>query len=182
MRKLILFLCAMILVSVAVTHAGPPDRWPINGAGPENVSSGFGYRHDGYGGKEGFHHAIDLAFPEGTPVFATQSGYVTDHWPAPDGYWKGHEVFGGCITIVAPDGWSTFYGHLSGTRVHEGDWIQKGELIGFVGSTGLSTGPHLHYEILIDPVRFLTVTEYHPDGVDPRWYQILSARESALRG
>lgn len=181
MRKLILFLCVLILCAQVLIHAEIPDRWPIEGADASNISSPFGYREDGFGGKKGFHNAIDLAFPEGTPVYATQSGYITDHWPAPDGYWKGHEIYGGCINIISPDGWSTFYGHLSKTYVREGDWIQKGELIGLVGNTGLSTGAHLHYEINIDPERFIKTAAYHPKNVDNRYYQILNQREKALR-
>jgi len=181
MRKLVLFLCIMVLVFTVFAHGQVPDRWPIRGAGPENISSGFGNREDGYGGREGIHRAIDIAFPEGTPVYATHSGYVTDHWPAPDGYWTGHDVLGGCVILIGPDGWSTTYGHLSKTYVHEGSWVQKGELIGLVGNTGMSTGPHLHYEINIDPMRFINAQGYHPDGVDERYYTIDRLREKALR-
>jgi murein DD-endopeptidase MepM/ murein hydrolase activator NlpD len=135
--------------------ADDPDIWPLVDSEREWVSSGFGYREGGYGGRSGFHTAIDIASAEGTIVVSTHEGKVRTHFPPPDRYWKGHVVYGGCLLVVGDDGWATFYGHLSKTFVREGEEVTKGQMIGKVGNTGLSTGNHLHYEILVDPERFL---------------------------
>ena len=118
------------------------------------VSSGCGYRMDPMGGgTEGLHKGADFAGEEGEPVMATLAGRVAEHWPPPDGYYDGHPTFGGYITIEH-DGVllrASLYGHLSETFVHEGDWVEAGEPIGLVGSTGVATGPHLHFELVVDP-------------------------------
>lgn len=148
----------MIFISF-VLFAEAPDIWPILGGESYIITSPFGYRDDGFGGREGFHPAIDIAAPEGTLVLSTMTGVVVDHFLPPGWYhgvyYKGHDVYGGCILIIGEDGYATFYGHLSETCVHEGDVVTKGQVIGKVGSTGLSTGSHLHYEILVDPERFI---------------------------
>jgi len=153
MRKMIVLMVLLIALTT-ILAADAPDIWPILG-GRESISSPFGYREDGFGGKQGFHFAIDIAKPEGAMVLSTMSGTVLDHFPPPNGYFNGHPVYGGCVLIVGDDGWATLYGHLSDTYVKEGQEVVKGQMIGEVGDTGLSTGPHLHYEILIDPERFL---------------------------
>jgi len=94
MKKLITF---WLLMSLMVPlWADDPNIWPLVVANPmENITSGFGYREDGFGGHTGFHPAIDIAAPEGTLVVSTITGIVVDHFPPPDGYWEGHPVFGG---------------------------------------------------------------------------------------
>jgi len=119
------------------------------------VSSGCGYRMDPMGGgTEGLHKGVDLAGVIGTPIKAALAGVVVDHWPAPDGYWRGHSTFGGLIVIDHGDELS-MYGHLSDTCVREGNWVEAGQEIGKLGDTGITTGPHLHFEIVIDPLRYL---------------------------
>jgi len=120
------------------------------------VSSSTGYRMDPMGGgTEGLHKGVDLVAPIGTPVRAVLDGVVVEHWPAPDGYWKGHSVFGGMIVLDHGDGLFSIYGHLSSTNVHEGWQVGAGEVIGQLGDTGIATGPHLHLEIVLDPLRYL---------------------------
>jgi murein DD-endopeptidase MepM/ murein hydrolase activator NlpD len=130
-----------------------PHSPPLDGA---VVSSSCGYRMDPMGGStEGLHKGVDLVAPIGTPVRAVLDGVVVEHWPAPDGYWKGHSVFGGMIVLDHGDGLFSIYGHLSVTYVHEGWTFEAGTIIGEVGDTGISTGPHLHLEIVVDPLRYL---------------------------
>lgn len=114
------------------------------------ITSGFGFRIHPITGRTAFHSGVDLAAAEGTPVVAAQSGRVT--FASYDG------GYGNVVRIAGSDGISTLYGHLSGFAVHEGSDVRAGQTIGFVGSTGSSTGPHLHFELrsdghLIDPVR-----------------------------
>jgi len=120
------------------------------------VSSGTGYRMDPMGGgTEGLHKGVDLAGVIGTPIKAALAGVIVEHWPAPDSYWRGHTIFGGYIVIDHGDGLFTLYGHLSDTCVHEGYWVEAGQVIGRLGDTGITTGPHLHFECVIDPLRYL---------------------------
>ena len=86
------------------------------------------------------HRALDFAAPKGTPVYAAKSGTVRFA-----GYNKGG--YGNLIIIDHAEGYSTYYAHLSKILVSEGDHVKAGEKIGLVGSTGRSTGPHLHFEI-----------------------------------
>lgn len=120
------------------------------------ISSGLGHRVDpieNSGGQIRFHRGVDFAAPEGTPVVAILSGVVIDHWLPPGYYngiyYSGHEDFGGAIYIQDQNG-ITIYGHFSETFVKEGQYIKQGDLIGRVGSTGKSTGNHLHLERLVN--------------------------------
>jgi len=120
------------------------------------VSSGVGYRLDPMGGgDEALHKGMDLVGPVGSPVRAVLAGVVVEHWPAPDDYWRGHPVFGGLVVIYHGDGLFTWYGHLSDTCVHEGFQVEAGQMIGRLGDTGIATGVHLHFEVVVDPLRYL---------------------------
>ena len=120
-----------------------------------HISSGCGYRMDPMGGgTEGLHKGLDLAGTIGTLVKAASSGVVVERWPAPDGYWHGDPILGGKVVIDC--GWYfLIFGHLSASFVHEGDWIDAGDKIGELGDTGICTGPHLHFEVVVDPLRYL---------------------------
>lgn len=131
----------------------PPFVHPLAGAW---ISSGVGYRMDPMGGgTESLHKGDDMVMPIGTPVRAALAGVVVEHWPAPDGYYRGHPVFGGLVVIDHGDGLFSIYGHLSSTCVHEGWRIGAGEVIGQLGDTGIATGPHLHFELVVDPIAYL---------------------------
>jgi murein DD-endopeptidase MepM/ murein hydrolase activator NlpD len=131
----------------------PPYSEPLQGA---RISSGCGYRMDPMGGgTEGLHKGVDLVAPIGTPVRAVLAGTVVEHWPAPDGYWNGHPVFGGLVVIDHGDGLFSIYGHLKSTCVHEGWQVGADQVIGELGDTGIATGPHLHFELVVDPLRYL---------------------------
>jgi len=115
-----------------------PSRIPVPGV---NLSSGFGMRtHPVIGGRRA-HKGIDLAAPTGTPIYATADGTVSKaEWFSSYGLYVSLE-HGGEI--------QTRYGHMSRVSVLSGQQVKKGDIIGYVGSTGRSTGPHLHYEVRI---------------------------------
>lgn len=123
-----------------------PERW---------ISSNVGYRTNPMGGiEEALHKGYDLVAPEGTPVKAAVSGVVREHYPPPNDFYKGDPVYGGKI-VIESDGLLIIYGHFSRTFVTEGDRIEAGEVIGLVGATGMATGPHLHFEVVVDPFKYL---------------------------
>lgn len=134
-----------------------PYRHPLDRSW---VSSGTGYRMNPMGGaEESLHKGIDLVAAENAPVYTALSGVVKEHWLVPGIHYGkryyGDPILGAKIVIDHGDGLFSIYGHLSATYVHEGDWIEMGKPIGKVGDTGITTGPHLHFEIVVDPLRYL---------------------------
>jgi len=130
-----------------------PFRPPLEQAW---ISSGTGYRMDPMGGgTEGLHKGVDLVGPIGSPVRAVLAGVVAEHWPAPNSFFRGHPVFGGLVVIDHGEGLFSLYGHLSETCVHEGWQVKAGQVIGSLGDSGITTGPHLHFKIVVDPFRYL---------------------------
>ena len=115
-----------------------PSIWPIVGW----LSSGYGSRRDPFDGTPEFHAGLDIAAAHGTPIRATADGMVVS--AAPQGN------YGNAVLIDHGFGLSTRFGHLSRFNVRPGQRIRRGEAIGFVGSTGRATSPHLHYEILLN--------------------------------
>lgn len=125
---------------VATQRATVPMRYPIEGRYWR--TSGYGVRKDPFTGRRAFHSGYDYAARTGTPVLAAADGMVTYHGR-----------LGNCgkmIEIYHGSDVSTLYCHLSDYRTETGDLVNRGQVIGLVGSTGRSTGPHLHYEIRID--------------------------------
>lgn len=116
-----------------------PSRMPLDGA---HLSSDYGMRtHPVLGGRRS-HKGVDLAAPSGTPIYATADGYVSKaEW---------FSSYGNFVSIEHGAELQTRYAHMSRIAVAPGTRVKKGELIGYVGSTGRSTGPHLHYEVRID--------------------------------
>lgn len=112
------------------------------------LTSAFGYRVSPILNYERYHEGIDVAATWRAQVVAAADGEVLEHWPAPDGYYRGHDVYGGMIVLEHDNGWRTLYAHLSETRVHTGFRVRAGEVIGRVGNTGRSRGSHLHFEIM----------------------------------
>ncbi|PVE55910.1 peptidase M23 [Arthrobacter sp. TPD3018] len=120
-------------------------------------TSNFGIRSDPFRGTAAMHAGVDIPGPVGTPIYATADGIV-DHAGRQGGY-------GNLVEINHGKGIATRYGHLSKILVADGARVTRGQLIALMGSTGRSTGPHLHYEVRIDghavnPVPFLTTADY----------------------
>jgi murein DD-endopeptidase MepM/ murein hydrolase activator NlpD len=109
--------------------------WPVRG----RLSSGYGFRKHPMGGGRFFHHGIDIAAPRGRSVMASQGGRVISAG------WNGN--YGKIILLKHRKGYSTAYAHLSKILVKKGEYVTKGQVIGRLGNTGRSTGPHLHFEI-----------------------------------
>ncbi|MEW5801495.1 MAG: M23 family metallopeptidase [bacterium] len=115
-----------------------PSPWPTHGW----ISSPFGYRISPFTGRRVFHKGLDIATRTGTPIYAVSQGIVT---------FSGRKgEYGNLIIIQHVFGFSTLYGHNSINVVKSGDRVKCGQLIGYVGNTGRSTAPHLHYEIKKD--------------------------------
>ncbi len=112
--------------------------WPVSGT----ITSPFGWRSNPFGGSPEFHQGLDIAAPTGTTVVAAAAGTVI--------LAKWYGGYGNYILIDHGGGYSTGYGHLSAIYVSNGQTVQRGQAIGAVGSTGQSTGPHLHYEVRIN--------------------------------
>jgi murein DD-endopeptidase MepM/ murein hydrolase activator NlpD len=117
-----------------------PSIWPVKGW----LSSKFGYRISPFSGRKVFHEGIDIAARYGAPVRATAKGIVI---------YAGYKVgYGKLVTIDHGFGYVTRYGHNSKVLVKVGDKVEKGQVISKVGNTGKSTGPHVHYEVLVNGV------------------------------
>jgi murein DD-endopeptidase MepM/ murein hydrolase activator NlpD len=132
-----------------------PSEKPVKTAA---FTSGYGVRSDPFQGRAAMHAGIDLAGPVGTPIYATADGVVTTA-----GYNSGG--YGNLIKIDHGRGIETRYGHLASIGVQVGRQVKRGEMIGRMGSTGRSTGSHLHYEVRVDgravnPVPFMKSTDY----------------------
>jgi murein DD-endopeptidase MepM/ murein hydrolase activator NlpD len=121
------------------------------------ISSGYSYRIDPFTKQRTFHPGLDVSCPEGTPIYAPANGVIS---------FKGYKGgFGNMLAINHGNGIKTRYAHLYKFNVSKGQRVSRGDLIGYVGSTGRSTAPHLHYEV-------------HKDGksVDPMKYIIRDAK------
>ncbi len=118
--------------------ASTPKRMPVEGW----FSHGFGWRKDPWNGERRFHRGIDIVADSGTPVVAPADGVVSRTARQPD--------YGKMLDLSHGYGYVTRYGHLSEILVKPGQRVRRGEVVGRVGSTGRSTGPHLHYEVFRD--------------------------------
>jgi len=139
------------ILSSWVNVAGAPSLWPVIGP----ITSSFGEREDPFNGEGAFHSGVDISAAFGQLVRATADGTVEIASMA-SGY--GREIL-----INHGNGIQTLYGHLSGFAVTAGQHVSRGQVIGYVGMSGRSTGPHLHYEVRIhntpvNPYRYLRET------------------------
>lgn len=123
----------------SMTSVSIPSRMPVEGV---KLTSSYGMRvHPVMGGRRA-HKGIDLAGPVGTPIYATADGVVSKaEW---------FSSYGLYVSIEHGGALQTRYGHMSRLNVANGQRVRKGEVIGFIGSTGRSTGPHLHYEVRVN--------------------------------
>jgi murein DD-endopeptidase MepM/ murein hydrolase activator NlpD len=152
--------------------ASTPSIWPVNDGW---LTSGFGNRLSPFRGEVTFHKGIDIAARPNTPIVAPANGRVIKA-----GFEGG---FGNMIKIDHGFGMGSGYGHLAKVAVHVGQGVKRGQVIGYVGNTGLSTGPHLHYEVYVNntpvnPLRYI-LNEREPrrtsfNGEEGRGYRRLS--------
>ena len=129
-----------------------PAIQPVSNKQLNRIASGFGMRIDPVYGTPKMHKGLDFTAPQGTPIYATGDGTV-----ALAGYGEGG--YGNHVEINHGYGYKTLYGHMVRIKVRAGQKVKRGEVIGWVGSTGKSTGPHCHYEVYVnsnavDPVYF----------------------------
>lgn len=147
-----------------------PSVIPIN-IKDFTMSSGYGVRRDPIYGSSKFHAGLDFAAKTGTPVFATADGKVTEA-----GRQSG---YGNCIDISHGYNYLTRYAHLSEILVKPGQEVKRGEMIGKVGSTGKSTGPHLHYEVRFKDEPQNPVNYYFMDLTPEEYAEMVQLAENA---
>jgi len=131
-----------------LTRTAVPSIWPVRG----QITAGFGQRMDPFSGEDAFHPGVDISVPFGTQVEAAADGIVLEAGP--------ETGYGNKILIDHGYGFSTKYGHLSRIFVVVGQVLKRGQVIGAVGMTGKTTGPHLHYEVHVhdapvNPTKYL---------------------------
>ncbi|WP_121118816.1 M23 family metallopeptidase [Croceibacterium ferulae] len=145
-------------VTAPVQRVAVPSRMPLDAA---RMSSNYGMRAHPVLGRRRQHNGVDLAAPTGTPVYAPADGLVSraDAWGS----------YGNYIALEHGGDLQTRFGHLSGFAVSAGERVSKGQLIGYVGSTGRSTGPHLHYEVRVAG-----------EPVDPRPYMLDAGNDTRV--
>jgi len=132
--------------------AATPAIQPVSNADLKRIASGFGYRIDPVYKTVKLHPGLDFAAPAGTPIYATADGTVEFAGNRGDGY-------GNNVIVNHGYGYKTLFGHMFKIKARGGQRVKRGEVIGWVGSTGKSTGPHCHYEVIkngnkIDPIYF----------------------------
>lgn len=132
--------------------AAIPAIQPVSNKDLNRIASGFGYRIDPVYKVSKFHAGLDFTAPQGTPIYATADGVVKEANYNAGGY-------GNHVIINHGYGYETLYGHMVRIKARRGQQVKRGEVIGYVGSTGKSTGPHCHYEVHksgqpVDPVYF----------------------------
>jgi murein DD-endopeptidase MepM/ murein hydrolase activator NlpD len=132
--------------------AATPAIQPVANKDLTRVASGYGYRIDPIYKTTKFHAGLDFTAPQGTPIYATANGTIVVAGFTEGGY-------GNHVVINHGYGYETLYGHMFKVKAHVGQVVKRGEVIGYVGSTGKSTGPHCHYEVHkngspVDPIYF----------------------------
>jgi hypothetical protein len=135
-----------------------PNLWPVEG----QITGSFGERIDPFNGEGAFHSGVDISAGIGCPVIAPADGIVT--------FADFLGGYGRAINVDHGHGISTRYGHLSSFAVTAGQYIHRGDTIGYVGASGRATGPHLHYEVRINdvpvnPYKYLRLTMAHLGGI-----------------
>jgi murein DD-endopeptidase MepM/ murein hydrolase activator NlpD len=132
--------------------AAIPAIQPVRNENLKRMASGFGYRTDPFTKARKMHEGMDFTAKTGTPIFATGDGVVAKADNTASGY-------GNHVVIRHGFGYETLYGHLSAYKCRAGQRVKRGDIIGLIGSTGRSEGPHLHYEVhkngtAVNPLNF----------------------------
>lgn len=145
--------------------ASIPAIMPLNNKDLKHQPSGYGWRtHPIYKTQE-FHPGMDFTAEQGTPIYATGDGVVEAADASAQGY-------GNHVVIDHGFGYKTLYGHMSKIATVPGRKVKRGELIGYVGSTGMSTGPHVHYEVIKNGEKVNPINFYYND-LTPEEYQVM---------
>ena len=134
-----------------------PNLWPVEGP----ITGSFGERTDPFNGEGAFHSGVDISASVGQPVMAPADGIVV--------FADFSGGYGRAIILDHGHGVTTRYGHLASFGVTAGQYVHRGDTIGYVGLSGRSTGPHLHYEVRINdtpvnPHKYLRITLAHAGG------------------
>lgn len=148
-----------------------PSVQPVSDLDLKQMASGYGYRVDPVYGTTKFHAGMDFASNIGTKVYVTGDGVVKSAG------WGG--AYGNLIEIDHGYGYVTRYAHLSEIKVKAGQKVSRGDLIGHVGNTGKSTGPHLHYEVLHNGTPQNPVNYYFQDLTPEQYAEMINAAEAA---
>jgi murein DD-endopeptidase MepM/ murein hydrolase activator NlpD len=148
-----------------------PAIQPVSNKDLNRIASGFGLRIDPVYKTVKYHYGLDFAAPQGTPIYATADGVVSTSGNTGNGY-------GNHVVVNHGFGYETLYGHMVRIKAGSGKSVKRGEVIGWVGSTGKSTGPHLHYEVHkngkpLDPIYF-----FYNDITPEQYQQILKLAAS----
>ncbi|MEZ4858548.1 MAG: M23 family metallopeptidase [Flavobacteriaceae bacterium] len=143
-----------------------PAIQPVNNEDLTRMASGYGYRTDPFTKERKFHWGMDFTAPRGTPVYASGDGVVRRADNTATGY-------GNHIVIEHGFGYESLYAHLFKYNVRVGQKVKRGDLIGFVGSTGRSEAPHLHYEVFKDGERINPINFYYGNLTPEEFASIL---------
>ncbi len=162
----------------SAVHASIPSREPVEDI--QRLSSNFGSRDDPFNGHKRMHQGIDIPGALGTPVYATADGMVEVAEFNKGGY-------GNLVEINHGNGLETRYGHLSKLIAQPNEFVRRGQLIGLMGSTGRSTGSHLHYEVRIDgnavnPLPYIEGTNFEIALADAKAQDDLDSEDGVAMG
>jgi murein DD-endopeptidase MepM/ murein hydrolase activator NlpD len=148
-----------------------PAIQPVANANLKRMASGYGWRIDPVYGVTKFHAGMDFAAPTGTEIYATGKGRVVKVDYTTGGY-------GNRIIVDHGYGYQTLYAHMSGFAVKQGETVQRGQVIGYVGNTGKSVGPHLHYEVHKNGEKVNPVYFYYQDLDDTSFEEMIRLSEN----
>ncbi len=150
-----------------------PAIQPVSNVDLTRIASGFGYRIDPIYKTAKMHSGLDFAAPIGTPIYATGDGVIELTEFSSRGY-------GNHVVVNHGYGYATLYGHMSRLATTQGQKVKRGDVIGYVGSSGKSTGPHLHYEVIKDGTKIDPINFFHND-LSPEQYDkmlIISSQQN----
>ncbi len=142
-ERMELSLLENIMLDKELKQSMDPKGWPVKRG---YISSSYGYRSDPFTGKKVFHKGVDIPSPDGSPIYALAAGVVN--------YAGSKKGLGNMVEIDHGNGYTTLYAHISKLAVKTGDRVDQEQVIAHIGSTGRSTGPHLHLEMFKDGRRF----------------------------
>jgi murein DD-endopeptidase MepM/ murein hydrolase activator NlpD len=145
-----------------------PAIQPVSNKNLSRVASGFGYRIDPLYKDYRLHAGLDFTAPSGTPIYATADGVVQIAGFNTDGY-------GNKVVINHGFGYQTLYGHMARVKAKAGQSVKRGEVIGYIGNTGKSTGPHCHYEVIKRGMKVDPVYYFYNDLTPAQFDRILKA-------